>query len=239
MRYSCLVWFALLAPSCSETSAYEEPIPVHEATTPVARAGRQMERHQLINSRVRENKPDIIFIGDSITEHWEEEGASVWETSYGERNAANLGIGGDRTQHVLWRLENGNIDDLSPKLAVVMIGTNNSGDNTPREIADGITAIVRKLRAELPEMRILLLAIFPRGENAENERRQTNAAANTLIAGLASDEMVDLLDLGPSFLAADGTLSQEVMYDRLHLTEAGYEIWAAAMEPELTRLLNR
>jgi beta-glucosidase len=198
-----------------------------------------MQRHELINSRIRQNEPDIIFIGDSITEGWERAGAGVWAEAYGGRIAANLGISGDRTQHVLWRLENGNVDGISPKLAVVMIGTNNSRDNTPEQTRDGIIAIVRELRRDLPNTKILLLGIFPRGENAADERRQTNSRVNTMVAGLADGEMVHYLDIGAAFLESDGSLSREIMPDLLHLSEEGYGIWAEAMEPVLSRLLDR
>ena len=139
----------------------------------------------------------------------------------------------------LWRLENGNIDGISPKLAVVMIGTNNSGDNTAEQIADGIAAIVGKLRSDLPTTKVLLLAIFPRGENDREARRETNSRANAIIAGFADDEMVHYLDIGPSFLEADYVLSRDVMPDLLHLSEAGYEIWAESIEPEIVRLSGR
>lgn len=236
MRFFALALLPFLSLSCS-TSPQAAPIPEHEATIPAPRSGRQMERHELINTRIRETAPDLVFIGDSITEGWERAGAAVWEEWYGERNAANLGISGDRTQHVLWRLENGNIDGISPKLAVVMIGTNNSRSNTPEETADGITAIVRKLRSDLPETRILLLAIFPRGEDDSDERRQTNEAVNAIIVGLADGDMIHFLDIGASFLEPDGTLSREIMPDLLHPSEQGYTIWAEAMEPELSRLM--
>ena len=235
MRCLALALLPVLALSCS--TSQPEPIPAHEATTPAPRTGRQIQRHELINSRIRQNEPDIIFIGDSITAGWERAGAGVWVESYGGRNAANLG--GDRTQHVLWRLENGNVDGISPKLAVVMIGTNNSRANTPEETRDGITAIVRELRSDLPDTKILLLGIFPRGENAEDERRQTNSKVNTMVAELADGEMVHYLDIGAAFLESDGSLSREIMPDLLHLSEEGYGIWAEAMEPVLSRLLDR
>ena len=104
----------------------------HSAVTPVPGQGKQwLERHEGFNERARQGNVDLILIGDSITHGWEGKGKDVWNEYYGKRNAVNLGIGGDRTQHVLWRLYHGNIDGISPKLAVLMIGTNNSGDNTP------------------------------------------------------------------------------------------------------------
>src|SRR5687767_14628351 len=106
-----------------------EDAPAHDAVKPVPRDAGWMKRHESFNERVKKGNVDLIFIGDSITQGWEGAGKGVWEKYYGKRNAVNLGIGGDRTQHVLWRLENGNIKGIEPKLAVVMIGTNNSGSN--------------------------------------------------------------------------------------------------------------
>ena len=118
-----------------------------------------MNRYESINARVKQGDCDMIFIGDSITEGWETGGKEVWQKYYGQRKAVNLGIGGDRTQHVLWRLDHGNIDGISPKLAVMMIGTNNIGGNTaasstrdtPEQVAEGVQAIVERLRTKLPQ----------------------------------------------------------------------------------------
>jgi beta-glucosidase len=198
-----------------------------------------MERHEAINRRIAEGNVDLIFVGDSITQGWEGAGKEAWKKHYAPRNAANLGIGGDRTQHVLWRLENGNIDGLNPKLAVVMIGTNNSGDNTSQEIADGVKAIVEKLQSELPQTKILLLAIFPRGEDDEDPRRTVNTKTNALIKAYADGETVHYLDIGRHFLEDDGeTLSRETMPDLLHLNADSYQKWAAAIEPHVAKLMG-
>ncbi|HWQ92695.1 MAG TPA: GDSL-type esterase/lipase family protein, partial [Clostridia bacterium] len=121
-------------------------------------------RFEELNKRVRaaRGEVDVMFLGDSITQGWEGSGKNVWQKFYGHRKALNIGIGGDRTQHVLYRLENGNIDGIKPKVTVLMIGTNNSNrdDNTEGEILEGVTAIVKKLRASLPETKIILVAIF-------------------------------------------------------------------------------
>jgi lysophospholipase L1-like esterase len=207
---------------------------------PVPRDGGHMERHKKINERVKQGDIDLIFIGDSITQGWEGHGKDAWAKYYEPRKAANLGIGGDRTQHVLWRLENGNIDGISPKLAVLMIGTNNSNasDNTAEEIGAGIEAIVQKLRKELPETKILILAIFPRGAGP-SPQREKNAKASEIASKLADDEMVYYLDIGPKFLAEDGTtLSKEIMPDLLHLSPQGYEIWAESIEPSVAKLMG-
>jgi beta-glucosidase len=210
----------------------------NSAVTPVPREGNWLKRHESFNERVKQGNVDLVFIGDSITQGWEGAGKDVWKRQYGDRGAVNLGIGGDRTQHVLWRLENGNIEGISPKVAVIMIGTNNSGDNSPEEIADGIEAIVGKLRTQLPRTRILLLGIFPRGSNPSDPRRQVNQKANEIVSKLADDEHVFYLDIGEEFLEDDGTLSREIMPDLLHLSPKGYEIWAKAIEPKLSELVQ-
>ena len=132
-------------------------------TTPVPRKDRfWTARQDQLNARVKRH-PDaqLLFIGDSITHGWEGGGKEVWQKYYKPRKAINLGIGGDRTEHVLWRLDHGNLDGLHPKLAVLMIGTNNAASNTPDEIADGIKAIVEKMRTRVPECKVLILASSP------------------------------------------------------------------------------
>ena len=168
VRFPALMLFVLSAVPdavrCAEDSA-ASAAPTHSAVTPEPKSGRWMERHHRFNERVTQGDVDLIFIGDSITHGWEGKGAAVWERFYGHRNAVNLGISGDRTQHVIWRLDHGNVDGIRPKVAVVMIGTNNSGKrNTAAEIVDGVTAVVAKLREKLPRTKIVVLDIFPRGE---------------------------------------------------------------------------
>jgi beta-glucosidase len=206
------------------------PVP-HEGTMP---------RHESFNERAKQGNVDLVLIGDSITQGWEGNGAKdVWAKYYTKRNAMNLGIGGDRTQHVLWRLDHGNVDSISPKLAVLMIGTNNSNgsDNTAEEIGAGITAIVKKLREKLPQTKVLILAIFPRGP-MPNPQREKNAKASEIASTVADNKMVFFLDIGPKFLDPDGTLTKEIMPDYLHLSPAGYEIWASATEPMVAKLMG-
>jgi beta-glucosidase len=209
------------------------------AVTPVPRddAGWK-QRHESMNERVKNGNVDLLMIGDSITHGWEGGGKEIWKKHYEKRNAVNLGIGGDQTQHVLWRLENGNIDGISPKLAVLMIGTNNAGHDSPENIAAGVKAIVEKLRAKLPEMKILILGIFPRGEDDKDTIRQVNMKANEIIAKLADDKKVFYLDIGEKFLGPDHVLPKEVMPDLLHPNAKGYQIWAEAVEPTIAKLLD-
>lgn len=207
-------------------------------------------RHESFNERARQGAArgdiGIIFLGDSITQGWETQGREVWERFYAPRNAVNFGISGDRTQHVLWRVRNGNLDGLAtpaageaPKLVVVMIGTNNSNgnDHTAEEIAAGIGAVVAAVREKLPETKILLLSIFPRGEQPGPQRTK-NARASELTAALADGKTVHHLDLTARFTDADGAISKEVMPDFLHLSPKGYQIWAEAMEPKIRELLG-
>jgi lysophospholipase L1-like esterase len=214
---------------------------LHSAVKPAPRTdGWWKERAKLLDDRVKET-PDtqLLFIGDSITQGWEGEGKEVWAKTYASRKAVNLGIGGDRTQHVLWRLQHAPLDGIKPKAAVVMIGTNNSGgeENTPGQIAEGVVAIVKYLREKLPNTRVLLLGIFPRGENF-NAQRGKLAQINQVLQKLDDGKNVFYLDIGHRFLDENGMLSGEIMPDYLHLSPAGYQIWADAIDPKLKELLG-
>ncbi len=211
----------------------------HSAIAPAHRHSWWTLRHWAVNERVKQGNVDMIFIGDSITHSWENNGKEVWQKYYGNRKAVNLGFSGDRTQHVLWRLDNGNIDGISPKVAVIMIGTNNSNgdDNTAEEIADGIIAICKKLRAKLPRMKILLLAVFPRAEKPCPQREKI-AKANKTASKIADGKMIHYLDIGPKFLQPDKSILKEIMPDYLHLTPRGYQIWAEAIEPTIAKLMG-
>ena len=201
-----------------------------------------MPRHEEKLKTLSEmKKVDLLMIGDSITHGWEGRGKSVWDKYYAKRNAFNIGFSGDRTEQVLWRFDHGELDGISPKAAVVMIGTNNTGHrkDAPDETAAGIKAILDRLHEKLPQTKVLLLAIFPRGASANDELRLINDAINERISKFADNERVFYLDVGDKFLAEDGTLPKSIMPDLLHPNEEGYEIWAQAMEPALTKLLGK
>jgi len=243
-RFATLLVVCLAGTRIALAQAPAKPAPVKmagekDSVTPVPRDAKWMKRHELINSRAVPGAVDVIFLGDSITQGWEGAGKEAWEKSFAPLKAMNAGIGGDRTEHVLWRLANGNIAGITPKVAVLMIGTNNSRTNTPEQIAAGIRAIVGTLREKLPETKILLLAIFPRGADPSDPLRKTNAAANDLVKSLDDGKHVFYLDIGPRFLTADGVLEKRVMPDLLHLSPEGYAIWAGAVEPKVRELLGR
>lgn len=230
---------SVVAVSLSAPAAWgQETKAAHDAVQPVPRNGGWMERHEAMNERVAKGNVDLVFIGDSITQGWEGNGKKVWQEFYGDRNAVNLGIGGDRTQHVIWRLDHGNLEGIKPKLAVIMIGTNNSNSNKPEEIADGIEMIIDQLNEKTPETKILLLGIFPRGATPEDRLRQVNEKTNEIVSKLADGDRVHYLDIGEKFLEEDGTLSRETMPDLLHLNEKSYRIWAESIEPKVTELMG-
>jgi lysophospholipase L1-like esterase len=212
------------------------------------------ERHERFNARAKQGheKGDIelIFLGDSITEQWEGPGKEVWDKCYAGRHAVNFGTGGDQTQHVLWRIQNGNVDGLDkpapkdakpPRLAVVMIGTNNAyfGDQAPDQIAAGVKAVVVALREKLPRTDVLLLAIFPRGEKPDDLLRIKVRDTNRLIEpAVANMPGVHYLDIGEKLIEKDGTITKDTMPDALHLSAKGYEIEAQALEPRIREFLS-
>ena len=208
----------------------------HSAVTPCYHS-HHPGRLEILNERVRSGKVDLIFIGDSITHGWERDGKDIWQKYYAHRNAVNLGTGWDQTEHVLWRLGNGNIDGISPKVAVLMIGTNNIHSNTAEETADGIIAICAKLRNDLPSTKILMLAIFPYGAEP-HAGRDENARASKIASQIADGKMIHYLNINENFLTADGILSDEIMPDMLHPGPKGFQIWADAIEPKLAELLG-
>lgn len=187
----------------------------------------------------------VLFMGDSITAGWNNV-PELWEASYGNYQPANFGIGGDRTEHVIWRIQQGELDKISPKVVVLMIGTNNTGDNAAVEIAAGNRKIVALIQEALPETKILLLAVFPRGPRKNwngavddwDLKMAKIKAINADLAQLDDGARVRFLDIGDSFRGADGSLPKEIMSDQLHLTAAGYQIWVDAMAPLLNEMME-
>ena len=187
---------------------------------------------------------DIEFIGDSITQGWETRGTNVWNQFYGRRKVINFGVSGDRTEHVLWRFEQGQLNGIKAKVAVVMIGTNNSNKNkdgtdtyTDNDILEGVVAIVNEIRTRQPDTKILLLGIFPRSKTFSAQRGRL-LEINQVLAKLDDGKNIFYLDFGSQYVESDGTISTAIMPDALHPNEAGYKIWANATEPKLKELLG-
>lgn len=200
-----------------------------------------MPRHEdKLKALKEQDQIDLLMIGDSITHGWENAGKSVWDEFYKSRNAFNIGFSGDRTEQVLWRFEHGAIDGISPKCAVVMIGTNNTGhrQDPAEETAAGVKAIVDMLGQKLPKTKVLLLAVFPRGAKPDDPLRKLNSSINEKISKFDDGQRVFYLNINKTFLTDDGTLTREVMPDLLHPRQKGYKMWAEAMEPTLAKLMG-
>ena len=204
-----------------------------------------MPRHEeklaeIARRKAAGERTELVFIGDSITHHWEKEQPELFKTFYGRYNALDLGYGGDRTENVLWRLQHGEIDGIAPKVAVLMIGTNNTGfrQEAPELIYAGIKRDIAEIRKRLPKTKLLLLAIFPRGEKPDDTLRVLNEKVNAMLPKLADNKHVFFLNMNKAFLAADGTLSKDIMPDLLHPNAEGYKIWQREMQPELDKLMR-
>ncbi|HTJ78068.1 MAG TPA: GDSL-type esterase/lipase family protein [Rariglobus sp.] len=210
------------------------PLPVGANSAAVAAPKLDwVERVKTTNERAHKQADQIqlVFDGDSITDGWQGRGREVWAEHYGKLGAFDFGISGDRTEHVLWRLNQGQVEGLNPKLIAVMIGTNNLGRNSNEQIAEGVTAIVKDYQKRCPNAVILLQAIFPRGKMANDPNRARIKAINAIISKLGDGKKVVFIDFGDKFLEPDGSLSPEIMPDFLHPSAKGYEIWANAIQP--------
>lgn len=206
---------------------------------------RKPERHEGFlkdKAEALKNGPiELVFIGDSITDAWRREPQKkVFDERWGKYNPYNIGVGGDQTQHVLWRIEHGELDGISPKLAVLMIGTNNLGNKmTPEQTIGGIHCVVEAIQAKLPETRLLLLGVFPRGAESTNPYRAQIETVNHAIAKLDDGERVKYLDIGQKFLDENGNLPKEIMPDALHPNEKGYQIWADAIGETVEKMMEQ
>lgn len=182
------------------------------------------------------NDAKVIFVGDSITQGWEGNGAAIWQQTFAPCNAINLGIGGDRTEHVLWRMQNGNLRGLAPDVAVVMIGTNNFGQEESDSVAvvlDGVLAVVEQLKKSLPNVHVLLLDILPRGKSFNAMRGSILQVNQALQVMFATDSRVSFFPIGHLFIEEDGSINPDIMPDYLHLSKQGYQIWADAITPQV------
>jgi lysophospholipase L1-like esterase len=212
--------------------------------TPAPKAGGWLKRHEGFAEEAKKGGTDVLFQGDSITDGWRNGAAKkIWDATFGPMKAANFGISGDRTQHVLWRLENGEFDGTpAPKVVVLMIGTNNIGQKDPEPPSSaiaGIEAILKLIHKKSETTKVLLLGVFPRGEKPDHPHRALVKEINTAIAKFDDEgKSVRFLDIGEKFQEPDGRLTKEVTPDFLHLSEKGYQIWADAIKDPLAALLR-
>jgi lysophospholipase L1-like esterase len=239
--FSSVVSFATAQDSKKENTAIK----------PVPRDKNWEKRHDTFVGIAKRGNVDLLFLGDSITDAWGGEGHGmggghkIFTSKFVPMKAANFGIGGDRTQHVLWRLQNGELNGIKPKVVQLMIGTNNSNgaDNTAEEIAEGVKLIVEEIKKKSPSTKVLLLAVFPRNTGKDDAVKKIQKdkidKVNSIISKLDDGgKSVKFLDIGSKFKDASGALPKEIMPDQLHLSEKGYEIWANAVESVITSMLK-
>jgi N-acetylglucosamine-6-sulfatase len=197
------------------------------------------KRHrEKIQQIKKAGNPDLVFLGDSITQGWEAKGKAAFDQTFGDYQTLNLGFSGDRTEHVLWRLFNGEWNGLKPKAVNLLIGTNNTGHvkQAPAETAMGVKLIIDFIRDRSPDTKIMLNHVFPRSANKDDELRKLNDEVNRLCAAYVDQKYVYSLDMSQDYLSADGTLAKEVMPDLLHLNPASYEKWAKAISAKLKEI---
>jgi lysophospholipase L1-like esterase len=204
-------------------------------------------RHEMILRIGRQINPEIDLFGDSITHYWGGlapeptafRAPKIWDQTFSQYRTLNMGFGWDRVQNVLWRITHGELDHLSPRLLILNIGTNNltttpnASENTPAEIVEGIGQIVRQVRTLVPQIRIIQMAVFPRGQSATDDFRPKITEINRLLSLTAAERNVHFLDIGPKLLQPDNSISPAIMDDFTHPTEAGYKIWSTALTPLL------
>lgn len=225
------------AQSCPEDAPALTPAPLEEEWAVEWWTPRHEEKLQ----EERRESADILFLGDSITHGWETTGSDVAEEYFSDFSIYNIGFSGDRTENVLWRFDHGEIDGINPKLAVLMIGTNNTGHRQdPSECtAKGIERILNEMDRKLPDTHVLLLAIFPRGKSPDDDLRKLNEKINNRIQEFDKREHVTFANINNVFLTEDGILTEEIMPDELHPNEYGYELWAEEMRPVIREMMNR
>ncbi len=213
--------------------------PKMDAKTGKPQAG-FVSQHEKYVATAKEGKAQLLFLGDSITAGWAGSGKEVWAKAFGQWTPANFGIGGDQTQHVLWRIENGELENIKPKVTVIMIGTNNGRDSA-EAVAKGVTKIVQTVHQKIPSTKILLLDIFPRGDKNNGGKLgdpyKKNQQVNETLSKLADNKTVYYLDIGDKFIV-DGAIPLDIMPDSLHPNAKGYQIWADAITPKLTELMK-
>ena len=188
----------------------------------------------------KKSEAKVVFLGDSITQAWEGPGKDAWEKNFAPLGALNWGYSGDRTEHLIWRLQNGDIQRVSPEVAVILIGTNNTGheQRPAEETFQGIKKAVDDLAWKWPHAKVILMSVFPRGASAQDPLRKLNDEINERVQSLADGKRVHLLDINAKFLDKKGNLSKDIFPDLLHLSPEAYEIWTEALMPKLKELMK-
>ncbi|WP_269522151.1 GDSL-type esterase/lipase family protein [Coraliomargarita parva] len=233
-NHTIYLLLALLGASVSCSANTENP-----AVTPAIR-NPWLDQHKRIDARLQRGPSDILFIGDSITFNWSSNsrGKPVWDKHYAKMDIVNMGISGDKTENILWRLQNGSLKEVDPKVAVVLAGINNIHRDSPEEIAAGVEAVVNEVLEDCPSCQVLLMGLFPRGYQPTAMERPKVKAVNAIISKMAENPRIEFLDIGEQFLDEDGVFTKEMSPDALHPLAPGYEIWANAMDPIIREMLS-
>ena len=233
--YPLLIVSLYLVASLAPANGQNRPA----AITPISKMDQTWwkDRHteKLAEAQERSNEAKLLFIGDSITHGWDK---GIWSDTLGRYNPFNLGFSGDRTEHVLWRIQHGALDNLSPKMTVLMIGTNNTGQGEGQpadETIQGIEAIIDEINTRLPDTELIVHAVFPRDHKADGAKRLVNEAINQALPEITAAKNAEFLDINHLFLEKDGTLPRNVMPDFLHPKQVGYQLWAKGLQPTLNR----
>jgi lysophospholipase L1-like esterase len=248
MRTALILVAALAVPAfalAGEPAPAPAPAPAPSSNLPADKdpmtttkpAEHNAKRHARLLDRARQGDVELLFLGDSITELWKDN--EVWKQYYAPLKAANFGTSGDAIENVLWRVGEGEIDPklIRPKVIVLLIGTNNVGGDSTRDIVEGTRNLVKAIREKAPESKLLLLGIFPCQQKRNKWRRQIEDI-NAQTAKLDDGKMVRFLDLAAKFVEPDESISKEVMPDHMHPALKGYRLWAEGMEPLLAEMMG-
>src|ERR1700677_819477 len=216
---------------------------VNSAIVPEPRSASWVKRHEGFVQEAKQEQIDLLFQGDSITDFWGRSGprygTNIWSKYYAPLHAADFAISGDRTEHVIWRVDHGELDGLHPKVVVFMIGTNNTRTNSPEQIAEGIKVIIAKIQEKCPDTKILLLGVFPRNTVKDTPAQiEAPAKINAIISKFAGGKRIVYLNINSVFLGPDGKVPADIMPDFLHPNEHGYQLWADAMNPTLFEMMK-
>uniref|UniRef100_A0A1A8PR30 Platelet-activating factor acetylhydrolase IB subunit alpha2 n=1 Tax=Nothobranchius pienaari TaxID=704102 RepID=A0A1A8PR30_9TELE len=197
--------------------------------------GRWLSQHSRFVQECKDGEPDVLFVGDSMIQLMQQ--FEVWGECFSPLHALNFGIGGDTTCNVLWRLQNGELENIRPKVVVLWVGTNNY-EHSAEQVAGGILAIAQLLTSRLPKAKVVVLGLLPRGEHP-NPLREKNSAVNKLLRSwLPRLGQAQLLDLSGELVHSDGTVSSQDMFDYLHLTSTGYRLVTKPLYDLLLQILE-
>ncbi|XP_019719667.1 platelet-activating factor acetylhydrolase IB subunit alpha2 [Hippocampus comes] len=211
------------------------PAAVAQPVEDVQGDGRWMSQHTRFVQECKDGEPDVLFVGDSMVQLMQQ--YEVWRELFSPLHALNFGIGGDNTCNVLWRLQNGELENIRPKIVVVWVGTNNH-EHTAEQVAGGILSIAKLLTSRLPKAKVVVLGLLPRGERP-NPLREKNATVNDFLRSwLPRLGQAQFLDVSGDFVHSDGTISAQVMFDFLHLTSTGYRAVAKPLSDLLLQILE-